>query len=934
MSNYNNLKTTIDANIKQNGNQEITGPILNSVLNQMVNILGTGYQFAGIATLATEPGTPDAKVFYIANGKGTYTNFGSLEVTEDDVVVLYWDSAWHKVATGIASQAKLSELESKVDGIVGKKPSDIYLDVAISKAWTLTQIEPSIKSGSVIKGILFNGEASPYAVWCTSEAGTSIEIAPDSFPFTVTTADLVQMQAAYEGRFSFIIEGEEIEGGLQKLEKRLDATEKNVSSNTGKISHLEEEIVNKFDSAKDYTDTLIFGGSIDSEFKFIRKGFAISIEDGKEYNLYSNAYNITDYIELKKCSSIDCTFATFTAKSIYGAAFYDENKDYIEGIEYNISLDYGVEIRNIPVPKLAAFIRVTYWDSSYSAYKDFSCKLKYSDLRKEDNIPTFEPKSVAGFVTPDKVFNIIGWNHHMNHDSLEPYTDKMVNYVKYSGANFVRSTIIKKSDNGEIFIPELYEWAKSGVEILTSCDGFSPGQNIQLLKDRAKLILENCNGIKELEVGGNKFRMNVKYIYAMNEPHGGYNKGDTATIKRHFEVYKEFYIYVHSLRSDVVVLAGGLPIGSDYLIDLCNYKDDDGKHFWDYIDVFDFHLYPVYPKDFANSCKALREFMLSLYDYKNFSNFIDVPVWCTEYGFISFTRGVKREMSYLATSCILGASYGVQKMLVFRLCGVEEFNKKLIFAQSEEFFGLVHKSLDNSYISFMRNEGDASISLDNGNEFEKMYLNGVDYPYISMNSILLNRVTTNGLVVKGNGFTLDSVEVVNIATNESCVVYSYSHTFDGNSSVVLQSNLFKNINIGGSVRNISNGDYIKFNISNVTNTSGVWQGDRISKSFYAIKNLSRLLANGSTIPYVDKVKDAYIASWDKPNGKKVVAIWLDSTDEGSEDSVLRISVSFKKCDSVFTTIGDVITISSGDTIDLGICPIYFDGVENFDVVGL
>ena len=117
MSNYNSLKTTIDANIKQNGRQEITGQILNSVLNQMVTTLGAGYQFAGVATLdpATDPGTPDAKVFYIANGKGTYTNFGGLEVTEDDVVVLYWDTAWHKVSTGIASQAKLSELQ-KISG--------------------------------------------------------------------------------------------------------------------------------------------------------------------------------------------------------------------------------------------------------------------------------------------------------------------------------------------------------------------------------------------------------------------------------------------------------------------------------------------------------------------------------------------------------------------------------------------------------------------------------------------------------------------------------------------------------------------------------------------------------------------------------------------------------------------------------------------------
>lgn len=117
MSNYNSLKATIDANIKQNGNQEITGQILNSVLNQMVNILGTGYQFAGVATTATNPGSPDAKVFYIANGKGTYEKFGGLEVTEDDVVVLYWDTAWHKVSTGIASQEKLTELEEKTTNI-------------------------------------------------------------------------------------------------------------------------------------------------------------------------------------------------------------------------------------------------------------------------------------------------------------------------------------------------------------------------------------------------------------------------------------------------------------------------------------------------------------------------------------------------------------------------------------------------------------------------------------------------------------------------------------------------------------------------------------------------------------------------------------------------------------------------------------------------
>ena len=115
MANYQLLKADIDAKVYENAYREITGENLNAVLNAMVTTLGAGYQFAGVATIDTNPENPDAKVFYIANGKGTYTNFGGLEVTEDDVVVLYWDSSWHKVSTGIASKEELTELAKKVD---------------------------------------------------------------------------------------------------------------------------------------------------------------------------------------------------------------------------------------------------------------------------------------------------------------------------------------------------------------------------------------------------------------------------------------------------------------------------------------------------------------------------------------------------------------------------------------------------------------------------------------------------------------------------------------------------------------------------------------------------------------------------------------------------------------------------------------------------
>ena len=76
-----------------------------------------GYQFIGIATIDTNPGTPDAKVFYIANGKGLYRNFGSINIDEDEVVLLVFEDTWTKVSTGIASNSKLTALFNDVDNV-------------------------------------------------------------------------------------------------------------------------------------------------------------------------------------------------------------------------------------------------------------------------------------------------------------------------------------------------------------------------------------------------------------------------------------------------------------------------------------------------------------------------------------------------------------------------------------------------------------------------------------------------------------------------------------------------------------------------------------------------------------------------------------------------------------------------------------------------
>lgn len=81
-----------------------------SLLNAIRDAFSKGYLFVGVATTDTNPGTPEGKVFYIANGKGMYTNFGGLEVTDDDDFAIFtYDNAWAKSNVTLSSGGGIAE---------------------------------------------------------------------------------------------------------------------------------------------------------------------------------------------------------------------------------------------------------------------------------------------------------------------------------------------------------------------------------------------------------------------------------------------------------------------------------------------------------------------------------------------------------------------------------------------------------------------------------------------------------------------------------------------------------------------------------------------------------------------------------------------------------------------------------------------------------
>lgn len=93
MANYATLKAAIQQVVKTNGNNEITGALLQQSLLAMVTSLGADYMFVGVASPSTNPGTPDQNVFYIA-GPGTYPNFNNSVVNDGELGVMKYNGSW------------------------------------------------------------------------------------------------------------------------------------------------------------------------------------------------------------------------------------------------------------------------------------------------------------------------------------------------------------------------------------------------------------------------------------------------------------------------------------------------------------------------------------------------------------------------------------------------------------------------------------------------------------------------------------------------------------------------------------------------------------------------------------------------------------------------------------------------------------------------
>lgn len=194
MGNYEELKTAVAAVIKQNGNEEITGQIMQNTLLSMISNIGANSTFAGVATPETAPGTPDQNVFYLAGTPGVYANFGGYELKQGIVMFTNASGAFTAVDLGFSNDdlKRLFLVDKSIIGIpnidydhlynipAGDAPGSYIDNNTFDTGWAIVPIDSGYMSvsGANITRVLFFSDINPVAANLINTFTTNFQLIP------------------------------------------------------------------------------------------------------------------------------------------------------------------------------------------------------------------------------------------------------------------------------------------------------------------------------------------------------------------------------------------------------------------------------------------------------------------------------------------------------------------------------------------------------------------------------------------------------------------------------------------------------------------------------------------------------------------------------------------------------------------------------------
>ena len=354
MGNYEELKAAVASVIKTNGNQEITGQVLQNTLTTLISQVGANATFAGIATPDTAPGIPDQNVFYLALSKGVYVNFDGFELTVNAGIFINSLNKWEciEIPIQISGNVYHSMGMSTINIDMNLKSGDMLafeivknngggIDLYGKKGSIYTKLSEYYETNKLCyykfnnnyDGIRFYNKAgaSYFDVQIFPSNGTNLAIAENTANIAENTANIAENTANIAENTANI---ERIVGIFEKRNVASGISSVDISGNFKAGDYVIAEILSDNSPAHSFT---LFGklgsGSYENLYSFTDINTEYVVKIPKDY-VAIRFYNNTPNRGAWSCSlNIDNAIAENTANIAENTANIAENTANIDALK-------------------------------------------------------------------------------------------------------------------------------------------------------------------------------------------------------------------------------------------------------------------------------------------------------------------------------------------------------------------------------------------------------------------------------------------------------------------------------------------------------------------------------------------------------------------------------------------------------------------------
>lgn len=234
MANYTNLKNAIAQVIKTNGNEEITGNVMQTTLRTIVDSVGAYRTFGGIVQPSTSVSTIDQNTFFMAYSPGEYTNFGGIVFNGVGILLLYnTPTGWQSDVVQLEVEDGSVTADKLAEGSVGRFALQdeavnmdklAYFTVTLSDAYPLEEPNIPLTQEDVLEMLGFGIDGLRQAILDDKLARVvsdeSEMLTPVSYTGEVEDGDFdAYVTASVDGRLYQIeleVEGNLIFGALKR----------------------------------------------------------------------------------------------------------------------------------------------------------------------------------------------------------------------------------------------------------------------------------------------------------------------------------------------------------------------------------------------------------------------------------------------------------------------------------------------------------------------------------------------------------------------------------------------------------------------------------------------------------------------------------------------------------------------------------------------